>query len=193
MQNCRVACIGPAGENLSLISGIVHDGGRIAARSGLGAVMGAKRLKALVLDGAVRIPVHNRKKVRSLTKACNEAVAFQLPFVPGKMTPHLGALMRVLPTQLATDGILYKIMLRKWGTVSMNQMSIEMGDAPIKNCKGSNEDFARRCRLPSVRPPLLIIPLSNIIVMHALWAVAVSVARMEPRKPIGLNMKQFWL
>jgi len=33
----RVACIGPAGEKCSLISGIVNDGGRIAARCGLGA------------------------------------------------------------------------------------------------------------------------------------------------------------
>jgi len=137
----RVACIGPAGEKLSLIAGIVNDGGRIAARSGLGAVMGSKRLKALVLGGSARIPVYDRSKVRALTLRCNEAASFQPPFVSGEMTPHLGALMRVLPTQISTDGMLYKIMLRKWGTVSMNQMSIEMGDAPIKNWKGSNEDF----------------------------------------------------
>ncbi len=137
----RVACIGPAGEKLSLISGIVNDGGRIAARSGLGAVMGSKRLKALVLGGVARIPVHDRKKVKALTLTCNEAAAFQPPFISGEMTPHLGALIRVLPAQFSTDGMLYKIMLRKWGTVSMNQMAIEMGDAPIKNWKGSNEDF----------------------------------------------------
>jgi aldehyde:ferredoxin oxidoreductase len=141
IRNPRVACIGPAGENLSLISGITNDGGRIAARSGLGAVMGSKRLKAVVLGGAQRIPVHDPKEVNRLTRQCSEAVEFQPPFVPGDMTPHLGALMRVLPAQFATDGMLYKIMLRKWGTVSMNQMSIEMGDAPIKNWKGSNEDF----------------------------------------------------
>jgi aldehyde:ferredoxin oxidoreductase len=137
----RIACIGPAGENLSLISGICNDHGRIAARSGLGAVMGSKRLKAVALGGALRIPVHDKKLVRSLTLACNDAVSFQPPFVPGEMTPHLGALMRALPAQLATDGLLYKVMLRKWGTVSMNQMAIEMGDAPVKNWKGSNEDF----------------------------------------------------
>jgi len=137
----RVACIGPAGEKLSLIAGIVNDGGRIAARSGLGAVMGSKRLKALVLGGSARIPVYDRSKVRALTLRCNETASFQPPFVSGGMTPHLGALMRALPAQVAIDGMLYKIMLRKWGTVSMNQMSIEMGDAPIKNWKGSNEDF----------------------------------------------------
>ena len=48
--HARAAVIGPAGEKLSLIAGICNDRGRIAARSGLGAVMGAKRLKGLVLS-----------------------------------------------------------------------------------------------------------------------------------------------
>ena len=47
----RVACIGPAGEACSLISGIVNEKGRIAARSGVGAVMGSKKLKAVVVRG----------------------------------------------------------------------------------------------------------------------------------------------
>ncbi len=41
-KKIRVACIGPASEKLSLISGIINDRGRAAARSGVGAVMGAK-------------------------------------------------------------------------------------------------------------------------------------------------------
>jgi len=57
------------------------------------------------------------------------------------MIAHMGAAMRMLPAQLQTDGILYKIMLKKWGTISMNQMAIEIGDAPIKNWLGSNRDF----------------------------------------------------
>jgi len=47
----RVACIGPAGEACSLISGIVNERERIAARSGVGAVMGSKRLKAVAVRG----------------------------------------------------------------------------------------------------------------------------------------------
>ena len=47
----KVACIGPAGEALSLMAGIVNEKGRIAARGGLGAVMGAKKLKAIVVRG----------------------------------------------------------------------------------------------------------------------------------------------
>jgi len=54
-----VAVIGPAGEKVSLISGVCTDKGRIAARSGLGAVMGVKKLKAVVLDGVQRIGAHD--------------------------------------------------------------------------------------------------------------------------------------
>ncbi len=63
----RVACIGPASEKLSLISGIVNDKGRIAARSGVGAVMGSKRLKAVVVSGSGKVPVadeHGLDKLR---------------------------------------------------------------------------------------------------------------------------------
>ena len=47
----RVACIGPSGEACSLIAAIVNERGRTAARSGVGAVMGSKRLKAVVVRG----------------------------------------------------------------------------------------------------------------------------------------------
>ena len=47
-----IACIGPAGEKRSLLAGIVNEKGRIAARSGVGAVMGSKKLKAVAVRGA---------------------------------------------------------------------------------------------------------------------------------------------
>jgi len=49
-----VACIGPAGERLARIAAIMHDGkhARAAGRTGLGAVMGAKNLKAVVVCGS---------------------------------------------------------------------------------------------------------------------------------------------
>ena len=62
----QVACIGPAGERLSRISGIVTDKGRIAARSGLGAVMGSKRLKAVVAAGRARPDLHDPARVAQL-------------------------------------------------------------------------------------------------------------------------------
>ncbi len=143
-HDAKVACIGPSGEKLSLISGICNDKGRIAARSGLGAVMGSKKLKAVVLNGCRRIPVADHDVMKNLSKICSKWVGMQPPFVPGSMTGFIGAFMRILPTQMAQDGMLYKVMLRKWGTVSMNQVSAEMGDSPIKNWSGSEKDFGMK-------------------------------------------------
>jgi aldehyde:ferredoxin oxidoreductase len=61
-----VACIGPSGENLSLISCVVNDKGRAAGRSGVGALMGAKNLKAIAVQGDMKIPMADEE-------ACKEA------------------------------------------------------------------------------------------------------------------------
>ena len=137
----RIATIGPAGERLSLISGISNDKGRLAARSGLGAVMGSKKLKAVVLDGKKRIRPFNLNEVKRLSKTCNKWVQFQLPLGPGTGMGLLGILLRILPTAMAMDGMIYKMILKQWGTGGLNQMSVEWGDSPIKNWKGSNEDW----------------------------------------------------
>jgi aldehyde:ferredoxin oxidoreductase len=143
----RIACIGQAGENLSLISGIANDGGRMAARSGLGAVMGAKQLKAVVLDGTRRIRVHDQAEVKRLSQKCNQNIQFMPPFPPAFVLAYMGAVLRALPAQPSTETLLfntvYKRMLQKWGTASLNQILIEIGDSPIKNWKGSNEDFGQ--------------------------------------------------
>jgi aldehyde:ferredoxin oxidoreductase len=140
-RNHSVACIGPAGERLSLISGISNDKGRMAARSGLGAVMGSKKLKAIVLAGTKRIKSNNKQTIKELNQKCLKWVKFQPPFLSGVGLKYLGALMRVLPFQIRMDGLLFKFMLSKWGTVSLNQFSIETGDAPIKNWAGSHLDY----------------------------------------------------
>ena len=64
----KTASIGPAGEKISLISGIVCDKGRIAARSGFGAVMGSKKLKALVLKGKHKLELADNSTLVAKTK-----------------------------------------------------------------------------------------------------------------------------
>lgn len=140
-KRASVALIGTAGEKISLISGICNERGRIAARSGLGAVMGAKKLKALVLEGARRINAHDSEGMKKISRSVNRYVAFQPPLFSGKYAALLGSFMRLNPFQMAMDGMVYKFLLRKWGTSSMNQMSIEMGDSPVKNWRGSNEEM----------------------------------------------------
>ncbi|MDI9644492.1 MAG: aldehyde ferredoxin oxidoreductase N-terminal domain-containing protein, partial [Candidatus Verstraetearchaeota archaeon] len=59
-QFARVACIGPAGERLVKIAAIMNEKHRTAARGGVGAVMGSKNLKAIVVRGRSEIPLANR-------------------------------------------------------------------------------------------------------------------------------------
>jgi len=67
-KDLEVACIGPAGEKLALIAGVINNKGRAAARSGLGAVMGAKKLKAIAAQGNLTVPVANPELMRELRK-----------------------------------------------------------------------------------------------------------------------------
>ena len=68
-KKIRIASIGPASEKLSLISGIVNDAGRIAARSGVGAVMGAKKLKAVAVRGTGKTGIADKNELDRLRKA----------------------------------------------------------------------------------------------------------------------------
>ncbi len=68
-QETRIACIGPAGEKLGRIACIINDKHRAAGRSGVGAVMGSKKLKAVVVRGTQGIQAADfdlfKKSVRS--------------------------------------------------------------------------------------------------------------------------------
>jgi len=54
---CRTLAIGQAGENLVRFAAIMNDRDRASARSGLGAVMGSKKLKAICIRGTGKIEV----------------------------------------------------------------------------------------------------------------------------------------
>ena len=65
-KKVSVALIGPAGENLSIISGIANERGRLAARSGVGAVMGSKKLKAVVVKPTLKIMAQNKEVIQTV-------------------------------------------------------------------------------------------------------------------------------
>ncbi len=66
----KAAVIGPAGENQVKLAGIVCDGkhGRLAGRSGVGAVMGSKQLKAIVVGGSLPVEVVDRDVITGINK-----------------------------------------------------------------------------------------------------------------------------
>ena len=60
----RVACIGPAGENLIRYASVHNDVKHVNGRTGMGAVMGSKRLKAIAVKGTQKIHLHDEDEVR---------------------------------------------------------------------------------------------------------------------------------
>ena len=62
-----VAVIGPAGENLCLYAAVMNDGSRACGRGGLGAVMGSKNLKAVVVQGSKRVEVARPERLSFIT------------------------------------------------------------------------------------------------------------------------------
>jgi len=65
-RNPRVACIGPAGENLLKIACIGVDKYRQYGRGGVGAVMGSKNLKAIILDGSAPVNYYDKEKFQDI-------------------------------------------------------------------------------------------------------------------------------
>ncbi len=102
----EVVSIGQAGEKQSLIAAIINDRGRAAGRSGVGAVMGSKRLKAIAVSGSAAVPLFDAEAVRALRGQ------------------YLGR----------HDGA-YELFTR-YGTIGITADSIRSGDAPVKNWSG---------------------------------------------------------
>ncbi|MFV1964713.1 MAG: aldehyde ferredoxin oxidoreductase family protein [Pirellulaceae bacterium] len=108
--NARVACIGPAGEHQSLLACIINEKYRAAGRSGLGAVMGSKKLKAVVVvgSGKIDIPIAD-------PEAYKQSIAEHREY---------------LKTTTRWEG------LRAYGTSGSVATLTNLGDTPVKNWAG---------------------------------------------------------
>jgi aldehyde:ferredoxin oxidoreductase len=89
-----VACIGPAGEKLALIAAIINDKHRAAARSGVGAVMGAKNLKAVAVRGDLKPELFDEPALRAVVRAANSQLAADI---------KKGSTMRIYGTSYVPD------------------------------------------------------------------------------------------
>ena len=70
----RVACIGVAGENQIPYALVLCDHGRVAGRTGMGAVMGSKMLKAIAVKGSRQIPVSDPGRYKQLRSQANRSL-----------------------------------------------------------------------------------------------------------------------
>ncbi|MDD4875534.1 MAG: aldehyde ferredoxin oxidoreductase family protein [Dehalococcoidales bacterium] len=112
-QQAHVSCIGPSAENLSLISCIVTKRGAAAGRSGMGAVMGSKKLKAVVVRGNLDVPIADFDTAQNIREK------------------HVKELM-----EIEFRGMKRFEQMRKYGTSASSHLSAHSGDTPVKNWGG---------------------------------------------------------
>ncbi len=99
-KRVRVACIGPAGENRVRFAAIMNDHGRAAGRTGMGAVMGSKRLKAIGVGGHAEVPLYDPLANK---RANREVTAFVIADLTTQMMRLGGTLMGMDVGALAGD------------------------------------------------------------------------------------------
>ncbi len=128
-EDASVACIGPAGENLALLAAIVNDKHRAAARSGVGAVMGSKNLKAVVVRGGLKPELYDEQEMRATVLAANRELAADI---------KKGSSMRI------------------YGTSYVPDVANEAGVFPTYNFQHGQFDGTSRINGPTLRERFLI-------------------------------------
>ncbi len=101
-----VSCIGPAGEQQVLLACIINDKNHALGRGGMGAVMGSKNLKALVVAGDAKTPVADENKINEIKKIWQSFIG---------------------------EAPLTKDVLKEHGTISLARVINSYGAFPVKN------------------------------------------------------------
>ncbi len=144
-----VSAIGPAGEGGALIASVMNDRYHAFGRQGFGAVFGSKNLKAVVVDGGENtgntVPVRDEKRFRSLCEDVNREYRSDIS-LPMRIVVKMAAPKKrlgFLYQAFAKFGIKIEspqpAMRQMWadrGTTAAVALSVENGDAPLKNWTG---------------------------------------------------------
>jgi len=77
-EKASVACIGLGGEHMVHYANIMNDEGRAAGRCGMGALMGAKNLKAVVVSGTMKTPVAGPDELKRLMQEARDSIMSNL-------------------------------------------------------------------------------------------------------------------
>ena len=127
-KNIGIALIAPAGERLSNMAAVMNDAHRCCARGGPGAVMGSKKLKALVVRGSVAIEPADKEAMTALNK---EIIAWRknldVPFFKA---------------------------FAEYGTTATYEGSVFGGDTSVKNWGGSAADITEAQVMPLHGPEM---------------------------------------
>lgn len=128
-ENVQVCSIGPGGEKLVKFAGVFTDGvhARTAGRCGLGALMGSKNVKAIVVRGTEEIPIENAEALRRSVKEL-------LPSFTGKMKgmSEFGTPGILLPCEAVGDLPIRNWTQGKWTENAQKISGQELNDKYLK-------------------------------------------------------------
>lgn len=145
-KEARVACIGPAGENLVRYAAVINDGARAAARSGVGAVMGSKNLKAVAIRGTKGVRVADPEALLRSTIIADHIKEADLGIAFGEFgTPLFVDVMNannIMPTKNFQEGFFEK------GDEINGAEIIDRTLVRSKACYGCALNCGRNTRLP---------------------------------------------
>ena len=146
-----VSAIGPAGERQLRIASVMNDRYHAFGRQGFGAIYGSKNLKAIVVSGTGELKVAKPAEFKALCKGITDEYKRDLGFVArlfayfAKPKSWLGWLYRLMTRMGSKMQSPTAAMRQLWtqrGTTAAVALSIENGDAPIKNWRGvGSRDF----------------------------------------------------
>jgi aldehyde:ferredoxin oxidoreductase len=150
-RDVGVSAIGPAGERQLRIAAVMNDRYHAFGRQGFGAIYGSKNLKAIVVSGTGEVPVARPDEFKAICKRVTDEYKRDLGLLAriaawlSKPKSWLGWLYRAMTRMGRKLQSPTAAMRRLWsqrGTTSAVALSIENGDAPIKNWTGvGSRDF----------------------------------------------------
>jgi aldehyde:ferredoxin oxidoreductase len=147
-----VSAIGPAGEGMARIASVMNDRYHAFGRQGFGAIYGSKNLKAIVVGGKDRpVPIRDEARFRELCEGVNQEyrrdIGPLMRFVVWAAKPKksMGWMYRMFAKRGIKIESPQPAMRQLWsdrGTTAAVALSVENGDAPIKNWRGvGSRDF----------------------------------------------------
>ncbi|MHC8598138.1 aldehyde ferredoxin oxidoreductase family protein [Arenicellales bacterium IMCC55707] len=158
----RVASIGLAGESGVLYAAVVNDMDRAAGRSGVGAVMGSKNLKAVVVRGTVGVKVNDPMAMMKTSNAAKEILAENAVTGEG------------LPTH---------------GTQVLMNVINEVGALPTRNGQDVQFDGAHDIGAEAMAEVRESDGQSNLVSNHACFGCPISCARRSKIDPTHFTVK----
>lgn len=145
-RHVGVSAIGPAGERSARIASVMNDRYHAFGRQGFGAIYGSKNLKAIVVGGSGSVPIARESEFQALTKSINQTYKKKVGLFRRIMTwfampkKWMGWLYRLTArkrVKLKADPVVMKNVMAKRGTTAAVALSVENGDAPIRNWTGA--------------------------------------------------------